>query len=144
MCMLALVINARCSQQNEVSPDSIIKVTLKPGESYQSKINDVVYKIGYKDIQLNFSEGLGEDGTMYFYRRGKVGLSVNSDSVRVLAEATYDNKGGRKSRDWTYLKDSEGTEVVGSIAIGIANFYPVSSDLSVDNGFAIDLLIQPQ
>lgn len=80
---------------------------------------------------------------MYYYRLGKVNLSVNGDSTSVLAESHYDNKGSRSPRDWTYLKDLQRTKAVGSMAIGVANFYPVSSDLSMDNSFAIDLLIQP-
>lgn len=141
---LVFFINAKCSQPNEPIPDNFLKATLKPGEVYRTKVNDVIYNISYSDTQIKFSEGVVEAGVAHQYRLGEVKLVVNNEPIQVRAEAHYDNKGGRQPRTWTYLRDSQGTATIGQLTIGVANFYPVSDDLSSSNGYAIDLLIQPQ
>ena len=142
MSTLVVLINATCSHPSEVAPDGLLRVTLKPGESHQVLDNDTVYTIKYKATKINFSEGLGEGSMFYVYMLGDVKLAINGDSVQIRAEGHYDNKGGRQSSSWTHLKDTQGTADVGSLTIGIANFYPVVDAPFLSEGFAIDLLIQ--
>ena len=138
MCTLTMLVSAKCSQQDEVSPDTLLKVTLKQGESYQVKANDAVYTITHNSVKIKFAENV--DG--YVYMRGDINLTVNSNPVQITAVGNYNSKGERKSDNLTHLKETLGTADVGSITIGIANFYPLTSDASADHEFAIDLLIQ--
>lgn len=129
---------------NELSSDGSGRVTLKPGESHQVKVDGTTYTIVYDKVKVEFSEGVGEGEIMHSYLRGEAKLVVNNDHISLRAEGHYDSGGGRQLRTWTYLKESESTRTVGKIALGVANVYPVSSDLSTTNGYVIDLLIQPQ
>lgn len=144
LSMTVLLTNVQCTSQSESVPtvDGSPKLTLKPGESQQVKIDGVTYKIVYTNLKVNFSEGVVEGSTNHIYRLGEVKLVVNEDSVSLRAEGHYDDKGGRQANTWTYLKDSQATANTGAIIIGVANFYPVASDLSTGDGYVIDLLIQ--
>ena len=142
MSTLVVLINATCSHPSEVAPDGLLRVTLKPGESHQVNASDTIYTITYNTTKIKFAEGLGEGNILYVYMLGDVKLAVNQDSVQIRAEGHYDSKGGRQSSSWTHLKDTQGTADIGSLTIGVANFYPVVDDPFLSEGLAIDLLIQ--
>lgn len=142
LCSIVFAANIGCSQRSEPAPNSIQRVTLRPGETQQVKINDSIYTISYLSFKTEFSEGVHHGEVGNFYIRGKATISINKDSYSLTAIGYYDSDGKLKPQDWSMLKDRNYTLTIKSIEIGIANVYPDPEDTSTNPEYKIELLIQ--
>lgn len=119
------------------------KITLKTGVSYSLTLNRITHRFRYDSTQINFSEGLVEAGVTHVYQRGSVRLTVDEQPFLLKAEGHYDDKGGRRARDWAYLEETKAIVPTGRLRIGVANFYPATR-VSSNRTYLLELLIQSQ